>query len=229
MVKMHKIHCFFLFIVAHAFSLLSEEESLETGRNLHQDAEKFSKHEGYEIAEELKNQFEWIDLPSVVEGIQDYIAGRDPQSVNEPEGKSTFWNIQARLFDQESKANLQKSNTFLQTLVNNKQMHSLECNKVLYEVLAEGRGTQCVQKDSTPFLHYVICTLDDQEVANTRKRDTPYKVPLLETIPGFAKGIEGMRLGERRKIFIHPDFGYGKVAYVPPNSLLIVDVEVMGL
>jgi peptidylprolyl isomerase len=38
-----------------------------------------------------------------------------------------------------------------------------------------------------------------------------------------------MRLGERRKIFIHPDFGYKQVGRVPPSSLLIVEVEVMKL
>ena len=50
-----------------------------------------------------------------------------------------------------------------------------------------------------------------------------------ETIPGFAKGVDGMCVGERRKIYIHPALGYGKVGYVPPNSLLIVDVEVISL
>jgi peptidylprolyl isomerase len=43
----------------------------------------------------------------------------------------------------------------------------------------------------------------------------PYKVPLAETIPGFAKGVLGMRVGEKRKIYVHLDLEYGRVRYAP--------------
>lgn len=54
-------------------------------------------------------------------------------------------------------------------------------------------------------------------------------MPLSETILGFAKGVEGMREGERRKLYIHPELGYALFGHVAPNSLLIVDVEVEAL
>ena len=41
--------------------------------------------------------------------------------------------------------------------------------------------------------------------------------------------VEGMRVGERRKIFIHPDLAYKTIGHVPPNSLLIVEVEVLDV
>ena len=45
-------------------------------------------------------------------------------------------------------------------------------------------------------------------------------------IPGFREGVIGMREGETRRIYVHPEMAYGVTGEVPPNSLLIFDVEV---
>jgi FKBP-type peptidyl-prolyl cis-trans isomerase len=226
---MNKIFCVFLLVVINEIALLQGENSEENSKNLREKIERFSRYEGYEIAAKLKNQSEWIDLPSVVQGIQDYIAGRVSPSIIEPGHESEYCRMMMQLFDQTSKNNLQKAASFLQALENKAQLHSLEDGKILYEVLADGRSIQCVQKDSIPLLHYSIFLLPNEGVVDTRRGHNPCRVPLSKIITGFAKGVEGMRLGERRKIFIHPDFGYSEVGHVPPNSLLIVDVEVIGL
>ena len=36
-----------------------------------------------------------------------------------------------------------------------------------------------------------------------------------------------MKEGEKRRIFVHPDLGYGTSGHLAPNSLLIFDVEVV--
>ena len=36
-----------------------------------------------------------------------------------------------------------------------------------------------------------------------------------------------MKEGEKRRLFLHPDLGYGTTGHLPPNSLLIFDVEVV--
>ena len=51
-------------------------------------------------------------------------------------------------------------------------------------------------------------------------------IPLDEALPGLKQGMVGMKEGEKRLLFIHPDLGYGKESYVP-NSLLIFDIEVI--
>lgn len=224
-----KILCFlFLAAIQHA-CLLDGKEPGENESNLSQKIERFSRREGFDIATALKNHSEWIDLSCVIQGIQDYLDGKTPQSVIDLEGGVSYSRIIIQLFEQASKNNLQKAESFLQTLENKPQLHSLEKGKLWYEIVKEGSGTDCVKKESTPLLHYSIVTLDGEGIVNTRLERHPYKVPLEETIPGFAKGVEGMRVGEKRKIFIHPDLGYGKIGYMPPNSLLVVEVEVIGL
>ena len=36
-----------------------------------------------------------------------------------------------------------------------------------------------------------------------------------------------MKEGEKRRLFVHPDFAYGTNGPLPPNSLLIFDIEVV--
>ena len=223
---MHLLSCLFL-ALAFQNLLYSEEISPET-RTL---VEQFSREEGYHIAEDLKNTIKWVDLSSVVRGIQDYMAGAQLKDVSSTAEEPNFYRITFQLFELESKKNLQQAEDFLQKLSGNTDLHSLENGKILYEILIEGEETAAtVKKESSPVLHYSIFTLNGQKIVDTKDLISgPFQVPLSETIAGFAKGVEGMRLRERRKIFIHPDFGYGQVGQVPPNSLLIVEAEVIAM
>lgn len=48
---------------------------------------------------------------------------------------------------------------------------------------------------------------------------------LAETIPGFAHGLQGMREGEKRHIFIHPALAYGALTTLPSCIGIIAKVE----
>lgn len=52
-------------------------------------------------------------------------------------------------------------------------------------------------------------------------------ISLDETIPGFSKGIVGMKEGEKRTLYIHPDLAYGVNGSLPPNSLLTFEIEIV--
>ena len=52
-------------------------------------------------------------------------------------------------------------------------------------------------------------------------------LPIKQSIPGFAKGLVGMKEGEKRILYIHPELAYGLAGHLPPNSLLIFEVEIV--
>jgi peptidylprolyl isomerase len=59
----------------------------------------------------------------------------------------------------------------------------------------------------------------------------PISFPLSGVVPGFAQGIEGMKVGGRREIVIPPALGYGAEDNppIPGNSTLVFVVDLVGV
>ncbi len=52
-------------------------------------------------------------------------------------------------------------------------------------------------------------------------------IPLSKAIPSFVHGMQGMRVGEKREIFIHPSLGYGFLTTLSPCDALIMKVHLL--
>ena len=53
-----------------------------------------------------------------------------------------------------------------------------------------------------------------------------------QVITGVDKAMRGLCVGEKRRMFIHPDWAYGARGVpgtIPPNSVLIFDVELLSI
>lgn len=60
-------------------------------------------------------------------------------------------------------------------------------------------------------------------------RGQPAEFSLTGVIPGFAQGIEGMKVGGERRIIIPAELGYGNQdsGTIPPDSDLVFDVKLV--
>ena len=66
----------------------------------------------------------------------------------------------------------------------------------------------------------------------TKGRKTfQFRLGVGEVIKGWDRGVEGMRVGDKRKIVVPPQMGYGssKVGPIPPNSTLTFEVELVDV
>ncbi|MEC8306525.1 MAG: FKBP-type peptidyl-prolyl cis-trans isomerase, partial [Chlamydiota bacterium] len=52
-------------------------------------------------------------------------------------------------------------------------------------------------------------------------------IPLSQTVIGFQKGLSGMQKNEKRILYLHPNVAYGLGGTLPPNSLLIFEVDLI--
>jgi peptidylprolyl isomerase len=67
--------------------------------------------------------------------------------------------------------------------------------------------------------------------SNAGKKPFSFNIGRGEVIQGWDKGLEGMRVGGKRKLVIPAKLGYGSSGAggsIPPNATLLFEVEVLG-
>ena len=82
-------------------------------------------------------------------------------------------------------------------------------------------------------VHYTGTLTDGTVFDSSRSRGAPFAFTLGagEVIKGWDEGVAGMKVGGTRKLTIAPDFAYGDraVGPIPANSILIFEVELLGV
>lgn len=118
-------------------------------------------------------------------------------------------------------SNLQKAEKFLQEISKKPNVHALHPSKLYCEILQEGNAL-----GSLDAFNYKIYTLENEIIIDTFKEKKARRVCLNSAILGFTMGIQGMKLNEKRKLYIHPDLAYRNISiFVPAQSLIIIEVE----
>lgn len=189
------------------------------------DMKKVSEAFGHFIGRNLNNSGVQFDLEAVIKGMRDGSAGK-PSPLSDQEYEALMLKVQEKAFSKLSEDNLKAANEFLAKNKNTDGVKEIEENKLQYKILKEGTGST-VTETSTPMIQYKGSYIDGTVFGNSEEVGGPIKIPLNQTIPGFSKGILGMKEGEKRRLYVHPDLGYGTAGHLPPNSLLIFDVELV--
>jgi len=105
---------------------------------------------------------------------------------------------------------------------------------VIYQVVRAGSGAVS-SSTQTMRLHYTLYLANGMKVESSRDVELPKPLSLKlgqgDFIKGFELGVEGMKLGEIRRIFVPAELAYGESGQgaVPPNTDLIFEVELVDL
>lgn len=101
------------------------------------------------------------------------------------------------------------------------------------EILQEGAGPLAKSGDTVE-AHYTGYLENGDVFDSSIGRGQPFSFTLGagQVIKGWDLGIVGMKIGEKRKLTIPPELGYG-AAGVPgvilPNAILIFEIELMAI
>jgi FKBP-type peptidyl-prolyl cis-trans isomerase FkpA len=103
---------------------------------------------------------------------------------------------------------------------------------LIIEDLKEGTGDVAKKGDSVE-VHYTGWLKKDGTKFDSsldRKEPFTFKLGAGQVIKGWDEGVEGMKVGGKRKLTIPPELGYGKRGAgntIPPDATLVFEVELL--
>lgn len=102
-----------------------------------------------------------------------------------------------------------------------------------YIVLKKGSGKKS-QAGKMAEVHYTGWLIDGKKFDSSKDRDETFEFPLGAgmVIQGWDEGVALMRIGDKFRLIIPPDLGYGDKGageIIPPGATLIFDVDLIGV
>ncbi|QVL54977.1 MAG: FKBP-type peptidyl-prolyl cis-trans isomerase [Simkaniaceae bacterium] len=121
--------------------------------------------------------------------------------------------------------NLQAANSYLRKISNMNGIYEVVKDRLYYRVLSLGKGEEIKSVNNTPLVAFREKTLTGEVLS---ENVSGIRIPFSEMIPGLRRGLEGMNVGEKREIYIHPDLAYREFPKPEPYSLIIIEITVIS-
>ena len=86
--------------------------------------------------------------------------------------------------------------------------------------------------NQTVSVHYIGRLENGTEFNNSYKMGKPIEFSLGEVIPGWKEGLQTMKVGGKRRLWIPSKLAYGPAGRppaIPPNANLDFDIELLGI
>ena len=104
---------------------------------------------------------------------------------------------------------------------------------LMIEELVPGDGATARSGDEVT-VHYTGWLTNGRKFDSSLDRRDPFRFALGRgsVIAGWDEGVEGMRVGGKRKLTIPPQLGYGPYGaggVIPPDATLVFEVELLAV
>jgi len=196
---------------------------------------KLSFGMGWQIGSQLRETGDMIAFETFLRGIKEGYEERESpvrQAELEELQKQFMQQMQAHMMQKAQvlgKENLQKAEAFLAANRKEKGVQATTSG-LQYMVLKPGKGPRPKLTDSVS-VHYEGKLLDGTVFDSSRERGKPAEFMLMQVIPGWSEGLQLMPVGSTYRFWIPPALAYGPrgTPGIPPNSLLVFEVELLSI
>ncbi len=100
-----------------------------------------------------------------------------------------------------------------------------------YKVIETGNGSLHPSSSDRVKVHYHGTLIDGTVFDSSVDRGEPISFGLNQVIKGWTEGLQLMVVGEKTRLFVPANLGYGnrRAGKIEPGSVLIFDVQLLGI
>ncbi len=187
---------------------------------------------GRQMGDQLARQtFEGMDIAAIQNGLADSLQGKEmavaPDAINE--AFQVITKAMQEAAETRSAEAISAGESFLADNAGREEVTVTESG-LQYEVLTKGEG-EVVSKDNTVRVHYHGTMVDGTVFDSSVARGEPAEFPVTGVIAGWIEALQLMVVGDKFKLYIPHNLAYGErgAGSIPPFSVLIFEVEVLGI
>ncbi len=194
---------------------------------------------GYSFGNMLKQGGnEDVDMERLMEGVEDSL-GNEAPNLTEEQQQSIIARIQANQQQRQADAEAAQNQVASENQAAGQQFLAENAGKegvkttasgLQYLVIESGEGSRPTA-ESRVRVHYEGRLTNGEVFDSSYQRGEPAEFGLNQVIPGWTEGLQLVNKGSKVRLFIPSDLAYGPSGTrgIPPNSVLVFDVELLDI
>lgn len=200
---------------------------------LESSVDKASYGSGYQFAKSFENSPLKPNIDALILGVRDAATGK-PARLSNDELSAAFKELSEEMQKQakiEAEKNAKLGSEFLEK---NKKESGVKttASGLQYKVVkAAPKDAKKPKASDNVTVHYRGTLIDGKEFDSSYTRGEPASFGVGQVIKGWTEALQLMGKGAKWKLYIPSELAYGKDARpnIPPNSVLVFDVELLDI
>lgn len=227
---------FKILTVIFTFTLVACNAQEIKKEDLKTQEEKASYSIGYDIGQNMKQNYVEIDpekfLAGLIHGINDSTSLLTEEEMMEV--MTQFQNDLTQKREEKTKGEKEKNKKASDDfLAENKKKDGVvvTASGLQYKVLVSGKGKTPTEASNVT-VHYTGTLIDGKEFDSSVKRGEPTTFPVTGVIKGWTEALKLMKEGDKWMLYIPSELAYGENGagnVIGPNQALIFEVELISV
>ena len=219
-----------IFLSSLILFIACKTEKTNKTANLITELDSVSYSLGVNIGENIKTQFEDINLDNFEAGIKDVLEKDIEAKISDNQAQAIIQSYFSKKQQKQSESVIEEGINFLRENGKREGVTTL-ASGLQYEVINDGTGPKPTIEDNVT-THYHGTLIDGTVFDSSVDRGEPASFPVGGVIKGWTEALQLMAVGSKWKLYVPYDLAYGERGAGPqigPYSTLIFEVELISI
>jgi len=198
--------------------------------NLVTELDSVSYSLGVNIGENIKKQFEDINLDNFEAGMKDVLEKDVEAKISDNQAQAIIQSYFTKKQQKQSESVIDEGINFLRENAKREEVITL-ASGLQYEIINDETGPKPSKEDNVT-THYHGTLIDGTVFDSSVDRGEPASFPVGGVIKGWTEALQLMSVGSKWKLYVPYDLAYGERGAGPqigPYSTLIFEVELISI